>query len=120
MSETLNYDNLIAGTQKDLVTMPATIRMGESFSRGALVGRLTANDKWQVLDEDAKANFNKFGIASEAIDSTAGEVATDVFVEGEFSENGVIFSYADTAADWRDTLDAQGIYLRKTVSASGQ
>lgn len=120
MSETLNYDNLIAGTQKPLVTEPATVRMGESFSRGQLLGRLTATDKWQTLDEDSSASFNKLGIACEAVDSTAGEVLTEVFVEGEFSENGVIFGYSDTADDWRDKLDAQGIYLRKTLSTAGQ
>jgi len=121
MSESTSYDNLIAGTQKDLVTEPATVRVYEAFSRGALLGRLTATDKWQVCDEDAKANFNKFGIATEAVDTTSGaEVVTDVFVEGEFSENGVIFAYSDTAADWSDTLDAQGIYLRKTISVGGQ
>jgi hypothetical protein len=120
MSESTSYDNLIAGTQKDLVTEAVTIRMGESFSRGQLLGRLTATDKWQVLDEDSSASFNKFGIATEAVDSTAGEVLTDVFVEGQFSENGVTFAYSDTADDWRDKLDAVGIYLLKTISVAGQ
>lgn len=120
MSESLTYDNLIAGSQKRLVTRPATIRMGEAFSRGALLGRLTATGKWQVIDEDNASSCNEFGIATEAIDSTAGEVLTDVFVEGEFSENGVIFSYSDTADDWRETLVAHEIYLRKTVSVAGQ
>jgi len=120
MSETLSYDNLIAGTQKKLVTEPATIRMGEAFSRGQLLGRLTATDKWQTIDEDNASSCNKFGIATEAIDSTAGEVVTDVFVEGEFSQNAVLFGYSDSVADWSDKLDAQGIYLRKTVSVLGQ
>jgi hypothetical protein len=121
MSESTSYDNLIAGTQKNLVTEPGTVRVYESFSRGALLGRLTATGKWQVCDEDAAANFNQFGIASEAIDTTAGtEALTDIYVEGEFSENGVIFAYSDTADDWRVTLEAHNIYLRKTISVLGQ
>jgi hypothetical protein len=120
MSESTSYDNLIAGTQKALVTEAATVRMGEAFSRGALVGRLTSTQKWQTLDFGQIANFDKLGIATEAIDSTAGEVVTDIFVEGEFSENGVIFAYSDTPAEWRALLDVKGIYLRKTVSVLGQ
>lgn len=120
MSDTLNYDNLIAGLQKPPVTETGTVRMGEAFSRGALVGRLTATQKWQTLDYTAIANFDKLGIATEAIDSTAGEVVTDLFVEGEFSENAVILAYSDTPAEWRALLDVKGIYLRKTVSVLGQ
>lgn len=120
MSETTSYDNLIAGTEKNLVTRAATVRMGEAFSRGALLGRLTATGKWQTIDEDNASGCNEFGIATEAIDSTAGEVSTVLYVEGEFSENGVIFGYSDTADDWRETLMAHGIYLRKTVSVLGQ
>lgn len=120
-SGSLSYDNLIAGTQKNLVTEPATVRVYEAFSRGTLLGRLTATDKWQQLAESAVAGFNQFGIATEAVDTTAGaEVLTEVFVEGEFSENAVIFDYGDTAATWRDKLETQGIYLRKTISVLGQ
>jgi hypothetical protein len=86
--------------------------MGEAFSRGALLGRLTATGKWQVIDEDNVATCNDFGIAVEAVDSTAGEVNTTVYVEGEFNENGVIFSYATRrrlarAADAARHLPAQ-------------
>jgi hypothetical protein len=121
MSESTSYDNLFAGTQKPPVTEPATIRIYESFARGTLLGRLTATDKWQTLDEDSTSSFNKFGIATEAVDTTDGvEKLTEVFVEGEFSEGNVIFAYSDTASDWRDKLDAVGIYLRKTISVLGQ
>lgn len=120
MSESTSYDNLIAGTQKALVTVPATVRMGESFSRGQLLGKLTATQKWQTLDEGAIAGFDLFGVATEAVDSTAAEVLTEVFCEGEFSENGVIFGYSDTPDDWRAILEAHNIYLRKTISVAGQ
>jgi hypothetical protein len=119
-SGSLIYDNLIAGTQKDLVTRPATIRIFEAFSRGALLGRLAATGKWQVIDEGGVATCDDFGIATEAVDTSAGaEAVTDVFVEGEFSENAVGFSYGDTADDWRELLTPHGIYLRKTINTAG-
>jgi hypothetical protein len=121
MSDSTSYDNLIAGLQKNLVTEPGTVRVYEAFSRGQLLGRLTATDKWQELKESDNANFNQFGIASEAIDTTAGvEATTSVFVEGEFDQNSVLFAYGDTADTWRDKLEAQGIYLRKAQSVAGQ
>jgi len=120
MSESLSFDNLIAGSQKRLVTEAATIGVSQAFSRGQILGRVTATGKWKVLDEGDVGSYNRYGIATEAVDTTLGEVLTDVFVEGEFSENGVIFSYSDTVADWILLLEAQGIYLRPTISVAGQ
>lgn len=122
MSESTSYDNLIAGTQKNLVTRPATVRTGESFSRGTLVGRLTSSGKWQVDAFANAANYSEFGIACEAVDTltTGVEASTDVFVEGEFSENSIIYPYTDTAATWREKLASVGIYTRKTISVLGQ
>jgi hypothetical protein len=119
-SGSLTYDNLIAGTQKQLVTRNGTVRVYESFARGALLGLLTATNKWQVIDEDGAATCSEFGIATEAVDTTAGATAvTDIFVEGEFSETAVIYAYGDTADDWREILAPKGIYLRKTISTAG-
>jgi hypothetical protein len=42
MSETFEHDNLIAGSQKAIVQTPAVVRVYESFSRGQLLGKLTA------------------------------------------------------------------------------
>lgn len=120
MSETLNYDNLLAGSQKPPVNRPATIRMGENFARGSLIGKLTATQKWQEIAFAGKATCDDFGIATEDVDSSAAEVASSVFVEGEFGENHVVFFYGDTKTDWRETLVGHGIYLRSTLSVVGQ
>jgi len=40
MSEIFTYDNLIAGSQQDIVNRKATIALGEDLSRGALLGRI--------------------------------------------------------------------------------
>ncbi len=120
MSESTSYDNLFAGLEKDPVTRPAVIRLGEAFSRGAILGRLTATGKWQEAQFSNLSNFNDIGIASEAVDSTSGEVTTSVFVEGEFAEHAIQFFYTNTADDWREALTPHGIYLRKTVSVLGQ
>lgn len=119
MSESYSYENLVAGSQKDIVQRPVTFRLSEVISRGALVGRLTATGKWQTPDFDDVANFSDYGIAVEDVDSTTGEVNSTVYCEGEFLEGGVTFPYSHTADDWRETLVGHGIYLRKSVSTAG-
>jgi len=120
MSETLTYDNLIAGGQKKIVQTPATARVYESFSRGQILGRLTATGKWQVIDIAAIAACNLFGIAAEAVDTADGtERNFSVYTEGEFNDESVVYSYSDTVSDWKATLEAQGIYLRNPLNTSG-
>lgn len=120
MSETFAFENLIGGCQKDIVQRPGTARISESFSRGQIIGLLTATKKWQVIDIAGIATCSDFGIAVEAVDTTDGtERNISVFVEGEFNENGVLYSYSDTADDWRETLAGHGIYLRKAVNTAG-
>lgn len=119
MAETHEHDNLIAGSQKAIVQRPAVVALGQAWSRGQLVARVTATGKWQTADEDATANYDDVGIAVEAIDSTSGETRTTVYVEGEFNENEVLFSYADAADDWREKLAGYGIYLRKALTTEG-
>lgn len=120
MSDTFSFENLFGGCQKPPVNHPATVRVYEAFSRGQIVGRLTATDKWQMIAEAGVATCNLFGIASEAIDTTDGtERKTTVYVEGEFNETGVLYAYGDTADTWRDFLETKGIFLRKAVNTAG-
>lgn len=122
MSESFEYENLIVGNQQKPVTLPGTARTFESFSRGQLIGRLTATGKWQVIDVSDKASCNLFGIAVEAVDTTDGtERNFNIFVRGDFNEEAVRFydSYSDTAESWKPTLDAQGIFLRNPLNTSG-
>lgn len=120
MSESFEFDNLMAGSQKPAVQRPGTVRTYESFSRGQLVGKLTATGKWQIIDFQAVASFSEVGIAVEATDTTDGvERNATFYVEGEFNENEILFSYSDTASDWRDTLAGYGIYLRSALTTEG-
>jgi hypothetical protein len=119
MAETFEFDNLIAGNQKAIVQRPATVALGQTWSRGQVVARVTATGKWQVADEDATANYDDVGIATEAVDSTSGETRTSVYVEGEFNENELLVQYSDVIADWVEKLAGHGIYVRKAVTTEG-
>lgn len=120
MSETYTYENLIAGSQRDIVQRPAEFDGGVVLSRGELCGRLSATGYWQEVAFAALANYSEIGVAVEAIDTTTGgRLKTTVYVEGEFNENHVIFDYGNTASTWRETLAGYGIYLRSSQNTSG-
>ncbi len=129
-TETTTYENLIAGDQRRLVTMPGTVAVGEAFSRGTLCGRLTSGPnvgQWRPVDDGENSAIDQYGIATEAVDTTGsnGLKLTDFFVEGEFAQNGVILAYSSVIAEFLPpttagkALEDQGIYLRKTISTLG-
>jgi hypothetical protein len=74
MSETFSTTTCSAAARRTS-SAAGTSASYEAFSRGALIGRLTATGKWQVIDEDNVANFSDFGIAVEAVDTTDGDGA---------------------------------------------
>lgn len=119
-TETFEYENLFAGCQKDTVNRDGTVALGQSCARGTLMGKLTATGKWQLVDFQALSSYDDVGIASEAIDTGSAETKSTFYVEGEFNERAVIFGYSDDADDWREALAGHGIYLRKSVSTTGE
>ncbi len=129
-SGSMGYDNLIAGTQRGLVTLPGTVAVGESFSRGTLLGRLTSGPNvglWRPVDDGENSALDQYGIATEAVDTTGsnGLKVTDIYVEGEFSRAAVILAYSSVIAEFLPpttagkAIEDQGIYLRATISTAG-
>jgi hypothetical protein len=117
MSETFNYENLIAGAQKHLVNLPATIILGQNIVRGTLLGKITASGKLKLATVEAvDGSQNPFAIAAEDVDATLADTLSTVYVEGEFNDTGVTFDYDENADDWRAACAAVGIYLRPSVA----
>jgi hypothetical protein len=120
MSESTSYSHLICGTNPPPATLPGTVRVYESFSAGQILGRLTATGKWQVIDASNKSGCNLFGVALDAIDTTAGtEKPTTILVQGEVNAAYLLYGYDDGLSDWSPTLEAQGLFPRDSVSTSG-
>jgi hypothetical protein len=71
---------------------------------------------WQVADRRRGRDGDT---DVEALDTTEGEKNTTVYVEGEFNEDAVLYSYSDAADDWREKLAGYGIYLRAPLNTSG-
>ena len=121
-ADSITYDNLLAGSQKDVVTRSVTINKGQLLGRGALVMRITSGGLWVEAEFSNKAAADDFGILCapvDTLDSGATQVA-EVFVEGQFADGGVSFFYGDTASTWGEYLAEQhAIYLKPTVGVGG-
>lgn len=119
-TDTFEYENLIAGDQKQLVNRSGTVAIGQSWERGTLVGKLTASGFWQLCDFQAVSDYDDFGVTVETIDTLDGNTTTSSFyVEGEFNQDAITYGYGDDEDDWRETLAGHGIYLRATVATTG-
>ena len=89
---------------------------GDSFTIvvGAGSGKLTLATLAAVDGSQAP-----YAVAAEDMDATGGDSVIDVFVKGEFSQNGIVLEYGDHISDWQPACEAVGIYLRPTTSVGG-
>ncbi|GAA3684340.1 head decoration protein [Acetobacter lovaniensis] len=98
-------DQLIAGNLK-LVTETVTFASGNTFSRGQVVGRVTATGKY--IPSVATATDGSqvpCGIVVDTVDASAADAQGGVYQMGEFNSNYMTFD-----ASW--TLDALKAALR--------
>ncbi len=112
--DTHNFDNLIGGLFQQ-VTLGVTILDGEVLDRGALLGRITASDKY-VLSLSASVDGSEVPLAI-LIDNDVAPSGSDVeagaYLTGEFNEGEITFGAGHTADSTRDALRELGIFLKK-------
>jgi hypothetical protein len=117
MSETLNYDNLLA-SDYPAVTDIRTVVSGQNLSRGAVLGKITASGKYTLCDSTAEDGSQApVCILAEDCDASAGDVNAEVILSGAFNESQLTFGGTDAADTHRDALRDLNIYLKKAVSA---
>ena len=117
MSETLNYDNLLAGDYP-AVTDIRTVVTGQTLTRGAVLGKITASGKYTLCDSTgADGSEAPVCILAEDCDASGGDLNAAVFLSGAFNEGQLTFGGTVTADDHRDALRDLNIYLKKAVSA---
>lgn len=117
MTETYTPDRLIAGNY-GIVDGEAVLVSGQNLSRGALLGKITASDKFTLCDSTASdGSENPQGILAEDCDASAADKIAPYYLAGEFNEDAVIFGGTDDADTHRDALRDLNIYLKEPVSA---
>lgn len=70
----------------DVITNNFTLISGQNLTSGAVLGRITASGKLKLCDSAAGDGSNvPVAILCEAVDATAGDKVTSVYVAGEFN-----------------------------------
>lgn len=119
MSETLTYDKLFAGNVMPVVTEKATVVSGAGVVvRGTVLGRVTASGKLNVVNSaNSDGSQVPYAIACDTVDATGADVATAVYLTGEFNEAALVFGGSDAAATHKAALRGLGIFLKPTIAA---
>lgn len=110
-------DKLIASNPNLLVCIPITVLSGQVLTRGALLGRITADGKY-VLSLSASSDGSQAPVAVlvDDVDATGGDKAGLAYIRGDFLSAGVTFGTGHTAASVGAALRDLGIFL---ISSQG-
>lgn len=98
--------------------LPVTLTGGAALVRGAVLGEITANGKFQLaLAAAVDGSQNPKAILAEAADASGGDVQALAFFTGDFNPNALTFGVGVTAANSNDALRALNIFLRNIVDS---
>jgi Bacteriophage lambda head decoration protein D len=118
VAETYTPDQLIAGDLK-LVTLSATITGAAAYTRGTIMGQVTASGKWiPSLPAAVDGSQTPAGILVDNIDTTTADGTCGIYVMGEFNGNctnplGSALTQAQLAQ-----LRLAGIFIKTPVPAA--
>lgn len=110
-------DTLIAGEHARVERL-VTIASGADLTKGAVLGKITANGKYQLSAAAATdGSETPDAILAEDAAAASADVQAVVYFAGEFNETALSFGAGHTADSVRATLRDKNIYLRKNQSA---
>lgn len=113
MADVYTPDNLVADIDLAVSTEIVVIKQGEVITRGALLGKITAENKY-ILSLNAAADGSQVGkrILAEDVDATAGDVSAIVYKSGAFNVNSMTLGTGQTFANIKDALWTESIEVR--------
>jgi hypothetical protein len=113
-----NLDNLIAG-DFDIVTDEVTVVSGAGvLARGTVLGKITASGKYKIVNSaNVDGSQTPVCVLAQAVDATAADVVTSVYLTGEYSSNALVFGGTDTATTHKAALRLLNIFIKSTVAA---
>jgi hypothetical protein len=118
MSEVYTPDNLFAGSIMPKVTDSGVIASGQNLTRGALLGRVTADGKLKQVDKNAAdGSQTVYAVLAESTDATAADKTAPIFLTGEFNENAITVAAGNTITDHKAAARNIGIFIKPVVKA---
>ena len=110
---TYTPDNLVADIDLTVTTEIVTIKQGEVHTRGTVLGKITADEKY-IMSLSAAVDGSQVPkrILAEDVDATAGDVEAIVYKSGAFNVNFMTLGTAHTFATIKDPLWTESIEVR--------
>ena len=111
-------DALLGGNALLLVGQKAVIITGENLVRGAVLGKITASDKYNLsLSAAIDGSEVPDMILAEDCDATAGDKEALIYARGDFNQNALTVGTGHTLASIKEGLRVKGIILVDSVGA---
>lgn len=115
----LEFDNLLAGFQSDVVTEPITVAENQELSVGQVFA-LNVDGQAVAMTAESTAT-DVYGIMADAIATTSGETKAAVcYKRGEFNGRKIILPVSANVVAYKKSLSNIGIILRNTIQADPQ
>lgn len=111
-----NYEpnNLFAGAVSNIVSEGITLKSGQAYLKGTVLGLIESEGKATIVDSSQTDGTERpYGILADNVDATEEDKVAVVYLTGEFNENALIFGGTDTAETHKTTLREMGIFLKK-------
>ncbi len=106
-------ENLIAGEFHRIARI-VTVTGGAALNQGAVLGRITASNLYQLSDASATdGSENVDVILAEDVDATANDVQATVYLSGHFNALALQLGPGHTLASIAPTLRLKSIFLRE-------
>lgn len=111
-------DNLVAGHEFPILTKEVIVKGNQGIlERGTVVGMV--DETKLAVPVDSTANDGSqvpYGILTDTIDTSDGDVVTTCYISGLFNVNALHFGGDDTAETHEAKLRELGIYLKETIA----
>jgi len=115
----LEYENLLAGFQSDVVTEPITVAAEQELSVGQVFA-LNAGGQAVSMKAESVAT-DVYGIMADAVATASNETKAAVgYKRGEFNARKIIFPEGADHVAYKKALSNIGITLRNTLPADPQ
>lgn len=112
----LEFDNLLAGFQSDVVTEPITVAASQELSVGQVIS-LNVNGEAVAMTAQSTAT-DVYGIMADAVATAEGETKSAViYKRGEFNTRKIILPEGANTVAYKKALSNIGITLRNTIQA---
>ena len=106
-------DNLLAG-EYPRIERVVTIAAGADLTKGAVLGRITANGKFKLsASASTDGSQTPDAILAERANAADNDVQAVVYFSGEFNENALVLGAGHTLDSVRIALRAKNVYLRR-------